>query len=688
MYPVKNWRQALDIGGLSALALAYPLFDVLSRSPEFFVARNSTTAHVVLLAGIVCFIVPLLLFGVVRFSARLHAGTGTSVQEAILGVLMTAMVMTWLNRVDGLAVWTGVSLSIAVGLASAVGYRRSEAVRLFVTALSPAVLVVPAWFLLGGDVRDALNPTEKDFATAEFRETPPIIFVLFDELPLNSLLDEHNEIDADRYPNFSALAAQSYWFRNTTTVSSETTSAVPAIVSGIYPLEQGAVPTRRYYPNNLFTVLSEQYEMTVFSSFGQLCPTPSCQRDVAETNETAIRLAADSSVILGHIVLPEPLTQDLPTIVGDWSGFARAPVQPEPDRGIEQSRRAEFERFLATIENDGDAHLYFLHTLLPHMVFEFVPSGRRYAGPDYQGREIEGRELFEATDRGLVNALYQRHLLQVGFVDRLIGQLVDRLKDQELYDEALIVITADHGASYRQGLHRRALTSDNASDIALVPLFVKLPEQQAGVVSDRNAQTIDILPTIAGALSFELPFGVDGRSLLDNAGPRRGRKTFVQRSLDSVTVETIGDIASHSRESVAHKVSIFGTHSNSRLYGVGSSAALLGADISVLAVTPTSRVTLASSNFQLFREIVRSERDLRMHVTGLLNTPNDEPVQLAIALNGVVGATTESYRENGVWAFAAMLPEDGLLDGVNDVRLFTIEQDGGRTALTPVNSPR
>jgi hypothetical protein len=701
MYPAKNWRLALDIGGLFALALAYPLFDVLSKSPEFFVARNSATVHVVSLTGISCFIVPALLFGVARVAARLNTSAGTYVHEAILALLITAMVMAWLNRVDGLAVWTGILLAFAAGLVFAVGYRLTEAVRLFVTALSPAILVVPVLFLLNDNVRDALDPTAEIFATAEFAETPPIIFIVFDELPLNSLLDENYVIDAERYPNFSALAAQSHWFRNTTTVSSETMWAVPALLSGVYPLERGALPTRRHYPNNLFTVLSERYNMMVFGPFRELCPPPSCQRDLAVSEETAMKLAADSAIILGHIVLPEPVTRSLPTIVGAWSDFARARVPREADgdmSGIrrqlalegEKSRRGEFERFLTTIERDGGARLYFLHSLLPHMAFEFVPSGRRYAGPDYQGREIGGKRLFEATDRGLVDALYQRHLLQVGFVDHLIGQLMARLREQDLYDDALIVVTADHGASYRQGLSRRRLTYDNASDIALVPLFVKLPGQQAGVVSDRNAQTIDVLPTMAEALSFELPFGVDGRSLLGNVGPSRGSKAFVQRSLDSVRVETIGDMASRSRASLQHKILRFGTHSNARLYGIGPSAELLGTDVSVLAVTRPSRVTLASSNFPLFREVrkVVSERELRMYVTGVVDPPQDEPVQLAIALNGVVTATTESYREDGTWRFAAILAEDGLLDGANDVRLFALEPDGGRTVLTSVTPAR
>ena len=81
------WRQALDIGGLSALALAYPLFDALSQSPEFFVARNSTAAHVVSLTCIVGLVVPALLFGVARTVGRIRAGAGTLVHDAILALL-------------------------------------------------------------------------------------------------------------------------------------------------------------------------------------------------------------------------------------------------------------------------------------------------------------------------------------------------------------------------------------------------------------------------------------------------------------------------------------------------------------------------------------------------------------------------------------------------------------------------
>ena len=53
--------------------------------------------------------------------------------------------------------------------------------------------------------------------------------------------------------------------------------AVPAIVSGAYPVAPNAVPTLRYYPQNLFTLLADRYEMFLFGRFLQLCPHADCR---------------------------------------------------------------------------------------------------------------------------------------------------------------------------------------------------------------------------------------------------------------------------------------------------------------------------------------------------------------------------------------------------------------------------
>ena len=106
----------------------------------------------------------------------------------------------------------------------------------------------------------------------------------------------------------------------------------------------------------------------------------------------------------------------------------------------------------------------------------------------------------------------------------MLGRLVARLRRTGLYDRALVVVTADHGISFRAGQKRRPLSDANLQDIAYVPLFVKLPHQRRGRIEGAPARTIDIVPTIADAIGVRIPWHVDGHSLL---GPRPAERGVV-----------------------------------------------------------------------------------------------------------------------------------------------------------------
>jgi hypothetical protein len=64
----------------------------------------------------------------------------------------------------------------------------------------------------------------------------------------------------------------------------------------------------------------------------------------------------------------------------------------------------------------------------------------------------------------------------------------------------------------------------NPAEIINVPLFVKLPGQRDAVVSDKNVELIDIAPTLAEILGFELPWVTDGSSVFDKKTSSRPRK--------------------------------------------------------------------------------------------------------------------------------------------------------------------
>jgi hypothetical protein len=59
----------------------------------------------------------------------------------------------------------------------------------------------------------------------------------------------------------------------------------------------------------------------------------------------------------------------------------------------------------------------------------------------------------------------------------------------------------------------------------------------------------------------------------------------------------------------------------------------------------------------------------------LLRAPADE-VMIGVAVNGVIGAVVESYLEDEIVRYQAMVPPDLLLAGDNEIQVVWISQAG------------
>ena len=671
-----------QIFALASLAVAQPLFDLLAREPVFFVARNTTSGQLVAFVAAVSLALPLALVGLEAACRRLRSELGNLVHAALLTLLGALFLIPLLKRVDALG--TGPLLVAAVALAGlvAVGGQRIRVVGSFLTALVLAAAVVPIVFLANPEIRSSVLRTESAPVAARIDHAPPIVLIVFDEFPTNSLLDGDRAIDRDHFPHLARLADNATWYRNASTVSSQTLYAVPALVTGRYPLQPNAVPTLRFYPDNLFTMLSGSYRMTVFGRFLQLCPSSMCAYDL-DVRDSLRDLASDLGIAYLHIVAPPALEARLPPIVGDWRGFARDRQFRTAGGERERNERlAEFDRFLETITPDRSGRLYFLHTMMPHMPYRYVPSGRRYQAPSYQGRREGGERLFRRSDPWLPVVLQQRHLLQVGAADRMVGDLVERLRDQGIYDESLIILTADHGTTFRHGSRRRNVSDETVADVLLVPLIVKLPHQTAGAVSDRNVETVDVVPTIAGALSAAIPYPVDGRSLLDAPNPDRPRKTFVRRGRERVqVVEYPARLDDPGWEAKLQRF-------RAGLYGLGPHGSLVGRSLSTLDVGARAGTVVRLGRPAAFENVDTEADALPLYVRGRLNGGPADPISLAVSVNGVIAATTLSYRENGEWVFGSMIPESALTAGNNDVEVLVVDGVGDDLVLRPASRPR
>src|SRR5439155_13755709 len=104
-------------------------------------------------------------------------------------------------------------------------------------------------------------------------------------------------------------------------------------------------------------------------------------------------------------------------------------------------------------------------------------------------------------DRWFLIQDYQRHLAQLAFADRLLGELIARLEREGIYDKTLIVVTADNGESFLHKHHHRH-TADAVpfTDLASTPLFIKRPFEKHGGYDDRHVRSFDVVPSIAGVL--------------------------------------------------------------------------------------------------------------------------------------------------------------------------------------------
>ena len=475
-------------------------------------------------------------------------------------------------------------------------------------------------------------------ASTDAARHPPVVVIAFDEFPVDSLLRPDARIDSIRYPGFGRLARIATWFRNAFSVQDQTSVALPAILDGRAPWP-GLRPTFRDHPRNLFTLLAAHgYRVSASEPFTRICPPLICP----------------------HALL---------------GGGGPAPF-------FLSKRVTRFEAMVRSIRPTRRPRLIFHHQILPHQPWNFLPSGREYQGdPDPWDRGLSSSLGFD--DVFLTHQNQQRHLLQVGFVDREIGHLLDRLERVHLLKRALVVVTADHGIGFDVGVaDRRAISRDNIAEVAPVPLFIKAPGQRQGRTDRAYVSTLDVVPTIADVLRLGPLWRMDGRS----AFRRRGRHTVRIPRLDfrrrvSITPAALERARAANRR---RKARLFGVGEAS-LFRIGPNPELLGRSLADLAVQPGE---LTTSGFASSFEFDPSSRHAPIWFTGrLVGADPEARRELALAVNGRVAAVGRTVRLRGSpeERFSLLVPEAELRPGPNDAALFEV-QDGRLLRLDPTAS--
>jgi hypothetical protein len=461
-----------------------------------------------------------------------------------------------------------------------------------------------------------------------------------DEFPGDHMLGPDGLIDGVRFPAFARLARRSHWFPNASTWSPATSGAVPGILDGRLP-RADTPPTSRGHPFSLYHALGRAgYRIVDGEETTALCPPALCAR-----------LAVRSP-----------------------------PCRVRNCRFIGPGRVRRFKRWLATMRPTAQPTLWVKHLLLPHRPWIYLPSGlrmqdsRRIQGPLFGLNRFGG-----PPDEFLRLHNFQRHLLQLRFMDRLVGRLLDRLMRQRIFDDSLVVVTSDHGYSFTGGLrqHRR-LGQANVHQIAPVPLLVKMPDQATAQRHDVYAANLDVAPTVADTVGVSLGAPTDGAPLLGEVVRSRGSVFLADRlALPPAEFERRRGAWNQRR------LRLFGWGRHGFWNGIGPNRHLVGRRVPRADRRREGRPRATFVYADRLRRVDRASGLWPIQVAGdLRGGSRRRRHALALAVNGRIEAVGRSFRLPGdrTMHFAMMVPPRSLHEGRNRVELFRV-RGGARLRL-------
>lgn len=140
---------------------------------------------------------------------------------------------------------------------------------------------------------------------------------------------------------------------------------------------------------------------------------------------------------------------------------------------------------------------------------------------------------------GAIGARYHRDEWQepwrvyaglVNLLDECVGQIIDKLKAEGMYEDSVILFTADHGEML--GSHCLWQKMVLYEESALTPTSIRLPgAKNAGIANSGPTSHIDVFPTLCDLAGIQIPNTVSGRSLkpeIQGGAPASERPVFIQ----------------------------------------------------------------------------------------------------------------------------------------------------------------
>lgn len=163
----------------------------------------------------------------------------------------------------------------------------------------------------------------------------------------------------------------------------------------------------------------------------------------------------------------------------------------------------------------------FEHSPLPAwLTEERLTEHRKKVGP-HSAQEINmydnktlpqyPRHPGEIRDMDDLRTMIDGYDCGIRHMDEHIGTLISKLKEMAVWDDLVVIVTADHGENMGElGIYGEHGTADQAT--CRIPMIVRWPGKTQGTTNDKLHYHIDLLPTMAELLGVEHASTWDGQS--------------------------------------------------------------------------------------------------------------------------------------------------------------------------------
>jgi arylsulfatase A-like enzyme len=321
-------------------------------------------------------------------------------------------------------------------------------------------------------------------------------------------------------PSLDALAVESVVFENSIATSAWTRSSIASMLTSQFPSPLGVLGRKDAIPASVPT-LAEVFSRHGYATFG------------VTTNGNAGASVGFAQGFDGF-VYPE-LKRSYP---GDATMY---PAEGVTQTALEWLAKRDPQRPFFLFLHYTDPH----DPYLPHEGLLPFPEPRgRYNGSRAQLRQMDHAsrrgELLPA-DRARIRYLYAA---EVKYCDIWIGKLIEGLNKLAVWDDLMLVVTADHG----EGLwdhDYRGHGRDLYEEMIRVPLLVRYPgwSRDPAARITEPVSLVDLAPTFLATAGIPAPAEFRGRDLwpliAGKTRPPELSGIYAELGLDKVHLESV-----------------------------------------------------------------------------------------------------------------------------------------------------